>query len=151
MGRKRFRQLERMITKAREQDTTREIEEQIRQELLEEFKGTGNKKAHDNVVAAPEEEDEDEALEDPGCESCDSEAEINALQRCRWLSDEEKRRLEQEKQDEEATRAEMEKQQKAQRQEVAGRSKKDKSAGSAPPANNNNRSTRTAKGLRRGV
>ena len=137
-GKKRFYQLEKMIAKAREQETTREIEEQIRLELLAEFEGTGNKKAKENVVEAPEEEDEDEELEDGGYESCDSEAEINALQRSSWLSDEEKRRLEQEKEDEEATRAEMEKQQKAQRQEVAGRSKKDKSAGSAPSANTNN-------------
>ena len=72
-------------------------------------------------------------------ESCDSEAEINALQRCRWLSDEEKRRLEQEKQNKEATRAEMDKQKKAQHQEVAGRSKKDKAAVSAPPRSSRQR------------
>ena len=54
-GKRRYRQLERMITKARGQDFTKEIEEQIRQELLEELEGTGNKKDKDNVVAAPEE------------------------------------------------------------------------------------------------
>ena len=142
-GKRRYRQLERMITKAREQETTREIEEQIRQELLEELEGTGNKKAKDNVVAAPEEEDEDEELEDPGYESCDSEAEINALQRSRWLSDEEKRRLEQEKQNKEASRAEMEKQKKAQHQEVGRPTKNTKSAASAPVATNHRQSSRS--------
>ena len=74
----------------------------------------------------------DEELEDGGYESCDSEAEINALQRSSWLSDEEKRRLEQEK-EEEASRAEMEKQKKAQHQEVEHPKRK----GSAPPTHNN--------------
>ena len=76
-----------MVDEARAKDTTKEIEEQLRLELLSEYE-EANKTSEDEEESAAESDDDsqDDGDVDPeGYESCDSAVVMNKLLKTQWV------------------------------------------------------------------
>ena len=100
-GKLQHLRLTKFIEEARALETTKEIEENCRKELIEDLKNSGKKKkkGKDSLLDVPEEEeDEEEEDLELGYESCDSEAEAAEMKKFQFLTKAKKKQQEQEMQ-----------------------------------------------------
>ena len=117
-GKKRFREIKKIIEQGRALDTTKEIEEHFRDVIKKELEGTKKKKkAKKEVVSALLGDEEEEEDSEPDYESCDSDEEQEVLNQHRYLTKEEKAELEKKRKEQEE---QEEQQQQEQQQEDAG-------------------------------
>ena len=106
-GKKRHREILKLIQQGRALETTNDIEEFLRKELEEEL--GDDKRANDEEVAVLDEDEEEEDDADPGYESCDSDEEQAEMNQHKFLTKKEIVELEKKQQEAaEAQKAEEE-------------------------------------------